>query len=106
MHGAACHDCTALTTRLVRSFKQPLLFSAAVCLAGNVLYCLSYERRSLALLLAARMANGLGSARSCNRRYTADYVSKMQRTMASAGERCMGHDSCAAEEVCTEGIAP
>lgn len=45
-------------------------------LPGNLLYVLSYQRRSLALLLLVRLLNGLGSARAANRRYTADYVSK------------------------------
>ncbi|PRW39266.1 MFS general substrate transporter [Chlorella sorokiniana] len=67
-----------------RSFKQPLLFSAAACLAGNILFVLSYQWRSLAALLAARLLNGCGSARTANRRYTADYVSRAQRTTASA----------------------
>lgn len=55
--------------------------------AGNVLFVLSYSWRSLPVLLAARLLNGCGSARTANRRYTADYVSKAQRTMASAGEK-------------------
>ena len=66
------------------SFKQPLLFSALSCLAGNLMYVASYQMRSLPLLLGARLLNGLGSARTANRRYTADYVSKKDRTMASA----------------------
>ncbi len=53
--------------------------------AGNILFVLSYQWRSLAVLLAARLLNGCGSARTANRRYTADYVSKAHRTMASAG---------------------
>lgn len=63
--------------------------SVACCLlilAGNILFVLSYHWRSLAVLLAARLLNGSGSARTANRRYTADYVSRAQRTMASAGE--------------------
>ena len=55
--------------------------------AGNILFVLSYKWRSLPVLLAARLLNGCGSARTANRRYTADYVSRAQRTMASAGER-------------------
>ncbi|GAB4814007.1 hypothetical protein N2152v2_001053 [Parachlorella kessleri] len=66
------------------SFKRPLLFSGAACLVGNLLYCLSYQWQSLGLLLLARLFNGIGSARSANRRYTADYVGKARRTMASA----------------------
>jgi len=54
--------------------------------AGNAVFVWSYQQRSLALLLLARLLNGLGSARAANRRYTADYVSKARRTMASAGE--------------------
>ncbi|PSC71982.1 MFS general substrate transporter [Micractinium conductrix] len=63
------------------SFKQPLLAAAAACLTGM---CRVQGGISLALLLLARLLNGLGSARVANRRYTADYVSKAQRTMASA----------------------
>ena len=33
----------------------------------------------------ARLITGLGNARSLNRRYIADYVSKKDRTKASAG---------------------
>lgn len=53
--------------------------------AGNLLFVASYEWRSLGALLTARLLNGLGSARAANRRYTADYVGRGQRTMASAG---------------------
>lgn len=53
--------------------------------AGNLLFVTAYQRRSLLALLAARLLNGLGSARAANRRYTADYVSRAGRTMASAG---------------------
>lgn len=66
------------------SFKHPLLFSAMACLAGNIVFILSFARRSLPLLIASRLLNGLGSARTANRRYTADYVSRAQRTVASA----------------------
>jgi hypothetical protein len=66
------------------SFKYPLLFSAAMCFAGNIVFVLSYMFSSLPLLLLCRLLNGLGSARTANRRYTADYVSKERRTMASA----------------------
>lgn len=66
------------------SFKQPLACGAAVSVVGNVLFCMSWQRKSLALLLAGRLMTGLGSARAANRRYTADYVSRKQRTMASA----------------------
>lgn len=52
---------------------------------GNLLFVLSYQRRSLPVLLLARAANGMGSARAANRRYTADFVGRQQRTMASAG---------------------
>lgn len=59
--------------------------------AGNLLFVMSFQWRSLAALLAARLLNGCGSARTANRRYTADYVSRAQRTMASAGENwCKG----------------
>lgn len=47
---------------------------------------LSYQRRSLALLLLARLLNGLGSARAANRRYTADYVSKWVGGCSAGGQ--------------------
>ena len=53
--------------------------------AGNLLFVAAFQWRSLGALLLARMLNGLGSARTANRRYTADYVSRAKRTMASAG---------------------
>lgn len=43
----------------------------ACCLAGNLLFVLAFQWRSLAALLLARLLNGLGSARTANRRYTA-----------------------------------
>lgn len=66
------------------SFKGPLLFSAASCLLGNLVFVSSYGFQSLPLLILSRLLNGLGSARTANRRYTADYVSRAQRTVASA----------------------
>ncbi|KAI3431392.1 hypothetical protein D9Q98_004446 [Chlorella vulgaris] len=66
------------------SFKQPLLFASLSCLAGNLLFVAAYQWRSLTALLIARLLNGLGSARTANRRYTADYVSRSRRTAASA----------------------
>jgi hypothetical protein len=42
------------------TFKWPLLFSAASCLAGNVAYVAAYDTQSLSLLYAARLLTGLG----------------------------------------------
>ena len=67
-----------------RSYKEPLLFSSIMCITGNMMFLLSYFQKSFPLLILARLFNGLGSARTANRRYTADFVSKKQRTMASA----------------------
>jgi hypothetical protein len=66
------------------SFKGPLLFSATSCLLGNLVFVSSYAFQSFPLLIVSRLLNGLGSARTANRRYTADYVSRAQRTVASA----------------------
>ena len=81
---AAIFTSVGISVWTQRSFKSPLLFSALSCLAGNLMFVASYQLRSLPLLLGARLLNGLGSARTANRRYTADYVSKKDRTMASA----------------------
>lgn len=81
---AAAFTAVAISYWTNLSFRQPLIFCAAVCVAGNVVYCMSYHYRSLGLLLVARALNGLGSCRTANRRYVADYVSKAHRTMASA----------------------
>ena len=42
------------------TFKWPLLFSAACCLAGNVAYVAAYDTRAVSLLYAARLLTGLG----------------------------------------------
>ena len=46
------------------TFKWPLLFSAASCLAGNVAYVAAYDTQSLSLLYAARLLTGLGERRN------------------------------------------
>lgn len=43
------------------SFRGPLLFSAAACTAGNLMYCYSYDSRFLWALYAARLLTGLGA---------------------------------------------
>ena len=42
------------------TFKAPLLFSAASCLAGNLMYCYAFDARYLWALYAARLLTGLG----------------------------------------------
>jgi hypothetical protein len=72
--------------RLPSALLPPAARFPFACLpAGNLVFVLSYAWRSLPVLLLARLLNGLGSARAANRRYTADFVSRARRTMASAG---------------------
>ncbi|KAL3144746.1 hypothetical protein ABBQ38_001867 [Trebouxia sp. C0009 RCD-2024] len=66
------------------SFKAPLISSAIACILGNTLYCIGYDCKWLSVLMAARLLTGLGSARTVNRRYIADFVRKAARTKASA----------------------
>lgn len=66
------------------SFKAPLISSAVACILGNTLYCIGYDTKWLSILMAARLLTGLGSARTVNRRYIADFVRKAARTKASA----------------------
>ncbi|CAD7694892.1 unnamed protein product [Ostreobium quekettii] len=75
------------------SFRKPLIFSGAVLMVSNILYSLAYDFWGLPLLVAARLVTGLGNARALNRRYIADYVTKENRTRASAafvGASCLG----------------
>ncbi|KAL0025315.1 hypothetical protein WJX79_004533 [Trebouxia sp. C0005] len=67
-----------------KSFKAPLLAAALACICGNVLYGAGYDAKALWILLASRLLVGFGSARTVNRRYIADFVSKGNRTKASA----------------------
>lgn len=46
------------------SFRGPLLFSAASCIAGNLVYCYAYDSRFLWALYAARLLTGLGALSS------------------------------------------
>lgn len=86
----AASDAAAMVTSVLmswwsnRSFKHPVLFGAVSCLLGNAFFCLAYIQRSLPLLLVARALNGLGSARTVNRRYNADFVPGPERTAACA----------------------
>jgi hypothetical protein len=67
------------------SFKQPLIFASIVCVAGNVLVTLAYDRGGLLMLFLGRLLTGTGAARALNRRYIADFVSIEGRTSASIG---------------------
>ena len=44
-----------------RSFKAPVVAGAVACLAGNVLYCLSYDARALWMLMLSRFVMGFGA---------------------------------------------
>ncbi|CAN6999084.1 unnamed protein product [Brassica rapa subsp. trilocularis] len=68
-----------------RSYLKPLLFSSIVLLAGNILYALAYDMKSIVVLLLGRLLCGLGSARVINRRYISDCVPLKLRMKASAG---------------------
>ncbi|CAG7876374.1 unnamed protein product [Brassica rapa] len=68
-----------------RSYLKPLLFSSIVLLAGNILYALAYDMKSIVVLLLGRLLCGLGSARVINMRYISDCVPLKLRMKASAG---------------------
>lgn len=40
--------------------QAPMMVSAVACIIGNIAYCLSYDARSLALLVVARLITGFG----------------------------------------------
>ncbi|OQR84467.1 Major Facilitator Superfamily (MFS) [Achlya hypogyna] len=67
-----------------KSFKAPLLFSTGCLIVGNLLYALALTYNSFAMVLVGRVLNGLGGARSINRRYIADNYSREERTVGSA----------------------
>ena len=41
-------------------YKAPLACSALACILGNLFYCLSFDFKSLPLLLLARLVTGVG----------------------------------------------
>ncbi|KDO26892.1 hypothetical protein SPRG_07606 [Saprolegnia parasitica CBS 223.65] len=67
-----------------KSFKSPLLFSTGCLIVGNLLYALALTYNSFTMVLLGRVLNGLGGARSINRRYIADNYSREERTIGSA----------------------
>ena len=53
------------------NFKYPILAGALTCLISNVMYLLSYDARSLSLLIASRFIMGFGKLpqnQSCMRK--------------------------------------
>jgi hypothetical protein len=66
------------------SYKSALVFASTCSLCGNIMYAMGLPCNSLTFVLAGRLLNGFGSARSINRRYVADTFSKEDRTAASA----------------------
>ncbi|RHY22452.1 hypothetical protein DYB32_009497 [Aphanomyces invadans] len=67
-----------------KSFRHPLLFSSVCLVLGNFLYAIALSYNSITMVLIGRVLNGLGGARSINRRYIADNYSREERTGASA----------------------
>ena len=43
------------------AYKAPLVCSALACILGNLFYCLSFDLKSLPLLLLARLVTGVGA---------------------------------------------
>ena len=43
------------------NYKSPMIVSALACIIGNFAYCLSYDARSLPLLVLARLITGFGA---------------------------------------------
>ena len=44
------------------AYKAPLACSALACILGNLFYCLSFDLKSLPLLLLARLVTGVGAS--------------------------------------------
>jgi Sugar (and other) transporter len=70
-----------------RSFRHPLLLSATMLLAGNILYSAAYNFKSVKMALAGRFLTGLGGPKCIIRRYMADTTSMTLRTTVNA---CFG----------------
>ncbi|XP_019156241.1 PREDICTED: SPX domain-containing membrane protein At4g22990-like isoform X3 [Ipomoea nil] len=68
-----------------KSYFKPLVFSSIALFAGNTMYALAYDLKSITILLIGRLFCGLGSARAVNRRYISDCVPLKIRMQASAG---------------------
>lgn len=66
------------------SYKSPILFSALLQMAGNLMYATAFSFNSMSLCLMGRALTGLGAPRVINRRYVADATPFRYRTMASA----------------------
>jgi len=41
--------------------QAPMMMSAVACIVGNLAYCLSYDAKSLTLLIIARLITGFGN---------------------------------------------
>ncbi|GMH60279.1 hypothetical protein TL16_g03016 [Triparma laevis f. inornata] len=65
-------------------FRRPLIFSAAMLGAGNLLYASALRYNSVVFVLVGRAMTGLGGPRGINRRYIADTSSVESRTSVSA----------------------
>nr|GMD94300.1 SPX domain-containing membrane protein At4g22990-like isoform X1 [Ipomoea batatas] len=50
-----------------KSYFRPLVFSSIALFAGNTMYALAYDLKSITILLIGRLFCGLGSARAVNR---------------------------------------
>ena len=60
-HAPVLLHCAGYSIWTKYSFKMPVLAGALTCLVSNVLYILSYETRSLWLLLLSRFVLGFGA---------------------------------------------
>lgn len=66
------------------SFTQPLLFSIACGILGNLLYGMALQCDSAVLVLVGRLLTGFGGPRVVSRRYIADHVALEDRLLASS----------------------
>ena len=66
------------------NYRQPLLASGFLLVAGNILYASAYRRNSITMALCGRFLTGLGGPRSMNRRYIADTTPLAYRTSVNA----------------------
>jgi len=67
------------------SFKEPLIFTAVVLAAGNLLYASALKMGSLKMALTGRFLMGLGHQRTINKRFMADTIPAAHKTAVSSG---------------------
>lgn len=68
-----------------KCFRQPVLVSSCLLIAGNLLYATAYNFQSIEVALLGRFLTGLGAPKVIVRRYMADTTPVSLRTGVNAG---------------------